>query len=272
MQALRVRNEKTISKMRFNYLFSGNSGVLHTPTCSRLLNAHHICGIDDYDTAIQRRYVPCKICRPRSPLEQLDLDVPKDMTVKQYNALMLYRFVQEARDNSALWENHTDRYKQILTNSQNAFISGGTGSTVHLRSCTEVYGVEHPKGYMRLSEAITDGCTPCPVCNPSGVSDISAYFPQYDDSPGLDDPQILETLCRRNGYQYSIINNIHIITTEMGRWYVHPGMPITLEHKHLTSISSNRRHKQNVLFLSYRDTFLYIDRHDRNLKKKNAGE
>ncbi len=69
----RERNQKTIDKTEYNFLFLKNSGVFHTRTCRTCLNARHTGNIQGsvyYETAAESRR-PCKLCKPVPPIDYL---------------------------------------------------------------------------------------------------------------------------------------------------------------------------------------------------------
>lgn len=258
-QALRVRNQKTVQKMQTKYMFNIETGVLHDPKCTRLPSAYHIHGIDDYETAMRRGYLPCKICKPDKTAVTTDQ--------KRKNALELYYLVRRDRSCPELWCNRSKQYKKALTNSQYAYISSGTKTEVHLRSCQCVYDLEHPKGYMHLADALAEGCMLCPECNPTNASDVDAYYPVYDEANTDDGPEVLQCLCRKEGYEYASMDGVHTVKTPVGEWYLDAGtIPMTLDHRNLSGLyGAPKRHDQSVLFLRWRDVYQYIHKHDKQL-------
>ena len=71
----RERNQKTIDRTEYNYLYLRTSDVFHTRTCKACLNARHIGDIQGsvyYETAAENRR-PCKLCNPVPPPDYLTL-------------------------------------------------------------------------------------------------------------------------------------------------------------------------------------------------------
>ena len=79
---------------------------------------------------------------------------------------------------------------------------------------------------------------------------------------------MLKNLCNRFGYKYWEDAGMSYMETEVGIWKVNTNAsPYRLDHINLAMDPENRTefHRQPRLFLSLRDAFYYIKRHDEGL-------
>ena len=129
-------------------------------------------------------------------------------------------------------------------------------------------GLTKIRGFAKYDEAIHAGFTPCKCCKPTKKQDIVYSIPMSNRARANETPADLAALCEKAGYEYRRDEDCFEFLTPVGRWRIHlKSMPVTVDHLNLTMTPDNPYlfHRQHRIFLSLRDAFLYIKRHDDDL-------
>lgn len=283
--ARRQRNQNIIDRTGYCFLYSPNSSVFHRRDCKIMLHAKDIQGTVHYKTCERSGRHPCKICNPGPEHETLQhiRTIQKTVTRKklpnnicvlsaaEQRAINRHRQAQEQRRsverNPALSpEKHTD----LCTLSQPgyAFFAARGYQTFHLRHCKKLSGLSNIAGFAHYTDACKAGYRPCKHCKPDPKYDAVISMPIYSTRRYGESVAMLQNLCERFGYRYWENGVMSYMETEVGIWKVDPKVsPYRLEHINLVKEPENRTkfHRQPRLFLSLRDAFYYIKRHDEGL-------
>lgn len=75
LDALWDRNQDSIARSEYNYVYSKQSKIFHTRKCSHVLLAYDIQGTVSYDTCLKSGRRPCKHCNPE-PIEHKTIAFP----------------------------------------------------------------------------------------------------------------------------------------------------------------------------------------------------
>ncbi len=190
------------------------------------------------------------------------LNLQEQRAVGRHRRAQLERS-QFINDSNLTMEQRKDKY--ILTQPRFAFWAADGYRTFHLRNCKKLTGLNGLKGFSRFDEARSAGFIPCRCCKPSDKHDMVLSLPIYSREYREDTVQGLKELCFRNEYICKGDGDWMIIETPVGIWRTHTGQsPYRLEHINLIVDPNNRVcfHRQPKLFLSLRDIYYYIKRHD----------
>lgn len=280
--ARRQRNQSTIARSDYRYLYSPDSSVFHRRECKAVLNSKEIRGSVYYQSCTKTGRQPCKIC---NPVPEQDLAKPmrrqrkkrkisfnvSELSADERRALNRHRQALEQRRsverNSAL---SPEKHNDLCTLSQPAFafFAARGYKTFHLRNCKKLSGITNVVGFSRCNDALKAGYRPCKHCKPKAKFDVEVSLPIYSTKRCGESAEMLKDLCDRYGYKYREEAGMSQIETEVGIWKINAKVsPYRLEHINLTMNPENRTdfHRQPRLFLSLRDTFYYIKRHDEGL-------
>ena len=75
LDALWDRNQDSVARSEYNYVYSKQSKIFHTRKCSHVLLAYDIQGTVSYDTCLKSGRRPCKHCNPE-PIEHKTIAFP----------------------------------------------------------------------------------------------------------------------------------------------------------------------------------------------------
>lgn len=278
--ARRQRNQSIIARSQYRFLYSPDSTVFHRRGCKIIRNAKQIRGTIYYQACASTGRHPCKICKPspeQDPIKPLQSSSQKkpsnsaNLSAEEQRAINRHRQALEQRKsverNPALSpEKHTDLC--TLSKPGYVFFAARGYKNFHLRHCKKLSGLSHVVGFSHYSDAIKAGYRPCKHCKPDPKFDATVSLPIYSAKRYGESAKLLKDLCNRFGYQYWEEAGMSHIETEVGIWKVNPRVsPYRLDHINLTKDPQNRTnfHRQPRLFLSLRDAFYYIKRHDEGL-------
>lgn len=286
----RERNADIISRTRYNYVYSPDSDVFHSPECKSILKAKTILGTEYYDRIIATGRRPCKICNPQ-PQDELKKrnEIKHKITFKKAKNEEKYCNEEERkaikrqieaikeRDSKLKKANLSEtEIKDIYTLTQPgyAFWVGRGYKNFHLRSCRKLQGISNLKGFGTYNDAVHSGYTPCRHCKPTSKHDVKYSIPITSRKRIGDTVEKLEEMCRTEGYKHIINEGRFCLETDVGKWRILLNTsPVKLEHINLVRTPNEKNyHEQPRLFLSLADTFSYIKRHDEELlKQKQKG-
>ena len=283
--ARRQRNQNIIERTEYSFLYSPDSKVFHRRECKVMLNAKDIKGSVHYHTCADTGRTPCKICNPKPEHETLKhmsfiknhpskKKVPinsGNLSADEQRAINRHKQAQEQRKsverNTALSPEKRD---DLCTLSQPgyAFFAAKGYKTFHLRHCKKLSGITNVEGFPWYKDATRAGYRPCKCCKPDPKYDVVVSLPIYSTKRYGETTCMLKNLCNRFGYKYWEDAGMSYMETEVGIWKVNTNTsPYRLDHINLAMDPDNRTdfHRQPRLFLSLRDAFYYIKRHDEGL-------
>ncbi len=263
---LKKKNEESIRKANFLFIAVRGRGVFHLPICKVAVSAREICGFTKYEFAV-KKHRPCALCQPKNEKnEQLSTRVEKkkkghtfSLPKEEAKALKRYMEAKSEFENESFA--HTQDAYTLVQTRYVFWISRGY-KNFHLRSCPKLKGLQQLKGFGKYSEALRAGYTPCKNCKPTKKDDLDFSIPLRSAKVLGETADVLTALCRKKGYEYALDESFFYIKTPKGQWKIHlKTSPIRLEHINLL-YKSREYHRQPKLFLSFKDLFEYIKRHD----------
>ncbi len=281
--ALWDRNQDTVARSEYNYVYSLKSKVFHSKECSHYLLAYDIQGTVSYEACIRKGLRPCKHCHP-TPVEkkpkllvaQRKVPVKKpskdaQMSLAERKAIGRFRSAKEERENAMKRNDLTPAERDrvmALTQPGMAFWAARGYSTFHRRNCSHLTGLNQLKGFARFQDAIHAGYQPCRHCKPSNKLDVQFSIPITSKERSWDNCDTLVTLSTQHCLPYQYDDRYFMLETMAGKWKIDMSLrPVRLEHINLIKNHGNttKYHTQPRLFLSLKDTFDYIMRHDKSL-------
>ena len=146
--------------------------------------------------------------------------------------------------------------------------------TFHRRNCSQISGLNQLVGFPRYQDAVRAGYCPCRHCKPSPKQDVVYSIPITNKKRAGESVETLVQLCTEHCLPFHHDNRYFEMQTMVGKWKIDMDMrPVRLEHINLASQQENTKkyHVQPRLFLSLKDTFDYIMRHDNALMKRIEG-
>ena len=146
--------------------------------------------------------------------------------------------------------------------------------TFHRRNCPQITGLNQLVGFPRYQDAVRAGYCPCRHCKPSLKQDVVYSIPITNKKRAGESVETLVQLCTEHCLPFHHDNRYFEMQTMVGKWKIDMDMrPVRLEHINLVSQQENTKkyHVQPRLFLSLKDTFDYIMRHDNALMKRIEG-
>lgn len=290
LDALWDRNQDSIARSEYNYVYSKQSKIFHTRKCSHVLLAYDIQGTVSYDTCLKSGRRPCKHCNPEAieqhktiafPVLPKKPQAPQERSLKQRtnkvpsDALIVLNRSVKLHSRKApfpmlrkatLWHSRSQGWHS----GQVKGIAHSTAGTA-LKSQASIQLV----GFPRYQDAVRAGYCPCRHCKPSPKQDVVYSIPITNKKQ-----------CgrrRRNpgATLYGALPTNFTTTIDTSRcrqWWASGKLnmdlrPVRLEHINLISQPENTKkyHVQPRLFLSLKDTFDYIMRHDNALMKRIEG-
>lgn len=270
--ARRNYNERYLSRSKKNYVYLPGSVVFHRPDCSRVLSAPNINTLNTYKRCIEKGMQPCPKCKPEPEYTQMDAETYESrLTQDEQSALARHRQINLERE-AALqsgFGSDTERNDMFtLTQPEYSFWAGKGYKTFHIRSCSKLSDARNLIGFKKFRDAIKARYTPCKYCKPSPEHNVVVSIPYQNTRREDDSIEILKELCLQNGLIFKQGKTVFEIITSVGLWKIEIySMPIqvhhlSLKHKHGQAL---HYHKQPRVFLSYKDVFDYILRHDNEL-------
>lgn len=292
LDALWDRNQDTIERSDYNFVYSKLSNVFHTRSCSHILLAYDIQGAVLFDTCLKTGRRPCKHCNPepivrkaidfsslpKKPSQASQKKAERNLTKDEKSALGRFKRAKEERETAlkkgALTESERNT---VMTLSQPglAFWASRGYRTFHRRNCPQITGLTQLVGFPRYQDAIHAGYCPCRHCKPSPKQNVAFSIPITNKERIGETADTLVQLCTEHCLPFQYDNRYFEMQTMVGKWKIDMSLrPVRLEHINLVLQPQNtkRYHVQPRLFLSLKDTFHYIMRHDSTLMKKIEGD
>ncbi len=287
--ALWERNQDIISRTDYNYVYSTRSKVFHSRNCSHVLLSYDIQGTVSYNTCAKKGLRPCKHCKPsaidlRPSGESVTKKVKKNKPSKRANltsderkAIGRFLSAKDERENALRGDLTRDEHNRVMTLTQPgmAFWAAKGHRTFHRRNCAQLNGLNHLRGFARYSDATHAGFAPCRHCKPSKKQDILFSIPITSKERDNDDCSTLVELCTEHCLPHEYDDRYFTMQTMAGKWRIDMSLrPVRLEHINLIRNHGNttKYHIQPRLFLSLKDTFDYIMRHDSALIEEHQAE
>jgi len=287
------RNQDTIGRTDFTFVYTVTSDVFHRRDCKVVLQAaHEIRGAAYYQTVLDTGRRPCKICNPSA---QTWTDIKATMRKKkrpnkakseperslsdaEKRAIARFHQAKSERISGKDTQFETDVEKQdfyTLTQTRYAFWAAEGYRTFHLRHCKKLHGIDHLKGFSRFKDAIRAGHKPCKYCNPREKHDLQYSIPITNQKNSKEKVSDLTYLCLAHGYPYTEEEAYFYFETPVGKWKINTtSRPYILYHINLVMTPNEERgyHRQPRIFLSLVDTFNYIHRHDRVIQERSFAD
>ena len=287
LDALWDHNQDSIARSEYNYVYSKQSKIFHTRKCSHVLLAYDIQGTVSYDTCLKSGRRPCKHCNPE-PIEHKTIafpvlpkkpQAPQERSLSKDEQSAIGRFNRAKQEREAAFKRGSlsDAEKSnIMALSQPglAFWASKGYRTFHRRNCPQITGLNQLVGFPRYQDAARAGYCPCRHCKPSPKQDVVYSIPITNKKRAGEGVETLVQLCAEYYLPFHHDNRYFEMQTMVGKWKIDMDMrPVRLEHINLVSQQENTKkyHVQPRLFLSLKDTFDYIMRHDNALMKRIEG-
>ena len=288
LDALWDRNQDSIARSEYNYVYSKQSKIFHTRKCSHVLLAYDIQGTVSYDTCLKSGRRPCKHCNPKAieqhktiafPVLPKKPQAPQERSLSKDEQSAIGRFNRAKQEREAAFKKGSlsDAEKSnIMALSQPglAFWASKGYRTFHRRNCPQITGLNQLVGFPRYQDAVRAGYCPCRHCKPSPKQDVVYSIPITNKKRAGESVETLVQLCTEHCLPFHHDNRYFEMQTMVGKWKIDMDMrPVRLEHINLVSQQENTKkyHVQPRLFLSLKDTFDYIMRHDNALMKRIEG-
>ena len=267
------RNKKIIKQSHYSFVYAPKSPVFHRVDCHHILGAAAIRGFGRYNKAMKAGLRPCKHCHPsiNDQIHKPHVDMPQNLPPKkEFQAIVRFNQSKMERKDARL-DAMSDQERRdflTLTNPGYGFWAAAGYGTFHSRNCRKLKGLTKIRGFARYEEVIRAGLTPCKCCKPTKKQDIVYSIPMSNQTRVDESLADLEALCERAGYTHAQEEDIFELLTPVGRWRIHlKSMPVKMDHINLTMTPDLPYlfHRQHRIFLSLRDAFFYIKRHDDKL-------
>ena len=190
LDALWDRNQDSIARSEYNYVYSKQSKIFHTRKCSHVLLAYDIQGTVSYDTCLKSGRRPCKHCNPE-PIEHKTIafpvlpkkpQAPQERSLSKDEQSAIGRFNRAKQEREAAFKKGSlsDAEKSnIMALSQPglAFRASKGYRTFHRRNCPQITGLNQLVGFPRYQDAVRAGSCPCRHCKPSPKQDVVYSIP-----------------------------------------------------------------------------------------------
>ena len=279
--ALWDRNQDSITRSDYNYVYSKQSKVFHTRNCSHVLLSFDIQGTVSYETCLKSGRRPCKHCKP-VPIERKRISLPikqnkpqkaenRNLNGEERKALGRFKRAKEERETAFKRGDLTEAERNtVMALSQPglAFWASKGYSTFHTRNCSKITGLNQLRGFARYQDAVRAGYSPCRHCRPSPKLDVKFSIPITNKERHGETTDTLIQLCTQHCLPFEYDMRYFTLQTIAGKWRIDMSLrPVRLEHINLVTErgSTKKFHTQPRLFLSLKDTFDYIMRHDSKL-------
>lgn len=281
LDALWDRNQDSIARSDYNYVYSKQSKVFHARNCSHVLLAYDIQGTVSYDTCLKTGRRPCKHCNPQ-PIEHKRISLPakpnkpqkvenRNLNGEERKAIGRFKRAKEERETALKRGDLTEIERNtVMALSQPglAFWASKGYHTFHRRNCSKITGLNQLKGFPRYQDAVRAGYSPCRHCKPSPKQDVKFSIPITNKERCGETTDTLIQLCTKHCLPFEYDMRYFTLQTMAGKWRIDMNLrPVRLEHINLVTERGNTKkfHTQPRLFLSLKDTFDYIMRHDSKL-------
>ena len=282
VRARRARNQSTIERSEFAFVYSARSGIFHRRDCFHILFAADIRG-GSYQTCAGTGRRPCRDCRPDLSKDEIVLKpsapakkecaraADRTLSREELRAIGRFRQAREERDAALSRGGLTEderRNMMALTQPGLVFWAGRGYQTFHCRNCAKLAGLGQLQGFRRYQDAVKAGYTPCRQCRPSARQDAKFSIPITNEMRAGESVETLIALCTERCLPFAYDDRYFTMQTMAGKWRIDMELrPVHLEHINLVTDPENTEqfHTQPRLFLSLRDTFDYIIRHDSTL-------
>ena len=153
--ALWDRNQDSIARSEYNYVYSKQSKIFHTRKCSHVLLAYDIQGTVSYDTCLKSGRRPCKHCNPEAielhktiafPVLPKKPQAPQERSLSKDEQSAIGRFNRAKQEREAAFKKGSlsDAEKSnIMALSQPglAFWASKGYRTFHRRNCSQISGL-----------------------------------------------------------------------------------------------------------------------------------
>lgn len=282
MAALKEKNADIIKRSNYNFIYSSSSDVFHKRCCPYMFYAREILGTVKYKTAEATGRRPCRHCCPEPEASRKIKKARKEL--KQNNnerilskdeakAILRHKVAAEEREKLLKKENLSITEKNdilTLTDPAYAFWAGQGYQNFHLHSCPRLKETKNLKGFSTYQDAIHAGYTPCKKCKPTSKQDAKLSIPITSIKRENEDVDEIKLLCDNEGYENYLDGEYLFLQTCVGKWKIYlNSLPVRLKHINLVQTpDSNEYHDQPRIFLSLKDSFYYIKKHDKDLKKR----
>ena len=268
------RNRTESESKKYTYIFAADSEVYHRYDCRIGLSAKNMLGTRRYDLVSAMGKKPCSVCRPTSEDKQKPKPLKENTMLSHEELNALQRHSEAVQERKGRLDTElTDRERSdiiTLTQPGHSFWASRCSRSFHLRRCGVMKSASGIRGFARYEDAVRAGYTPCRRCCPTAEDDITLSIPIDNKERSGESVGDLELMCRKAGYTYSYSEPYLCVETSVGRWRIKTdAIPVRLEHVNLVMQPvTSPYHIQPRIFLSLSDTFRYIKKHDRYLKKK----
>lgn len=282
-KALIEHNKKFIEEHCCNYIYSTDSDVYHTTTCSIGITVKNMSGTKKHRKVLKSGRRPCKFCNPTAEDEKRNQKQVVRKKEKKYNslskedkkALTRQRTAIEERQNKLANAELTEDEKAdiyTLTQPRFAFWVGRGYQNFHRHNCQRLKSLTNLTGFSTYNEAVSAGFTPCKHCKPTSKNDMKFSIPITSHERDDEKIEDIIPLCENTGFVCYQDNKNFYIDTPVGKWKITiNSAPIKLEHINLIkSRAFEDFHIQPRKFLSYTDVVEYIKRHDTNLIRSSV--
>lgn len=276
--AMRQRNQLIIDRSEYNFLYSPDSEVFHLRKCKIMLAAREIKGTVRYRTCLETGRYPCRICNPMPEHDPGFHVRATELTQAEQRAVNRLKQAQQERNAISQKQGLTKTQRDALyTLSQPgyAFFAAEGYDSFHLRNCKKLSGLADLQGFAHYDHALEEGYRPCKYCKPTDAHDVFVSLPIFTKERDNDSPRLLRSLCVQHRIRFWRESDLFYMETAVGIWRIDTGStPYRLAHINLLKEPENRTdfHRQPRLFLSLKDAFYYIKRHDQKTSNQETIE
>lgn len=281
LEALRKRNRSSIERSWWKYVYAERSDVYHRKDCPYVLTACRINGFQRTFMVKKYKLRPCRYCRPDQKKPKPVQEKPKPVSKRglcraEREAIDRVRRAQAERAAGKKGRSAAERKKErLLTQPGLAFWAGKGYRTFHLRDCPRLEKPKQIRGFRRYQDAVNAGYKPCRQCCPTAKQDALYSIPITSRERIGESADTLVQLCTERGIPFEQDERYFVLRTAVGIWRIDLHMlPVHLAHINLVKQQEEtpEYHIQPRLFLSLRDAFRYIIRHDKTLEKQAERE
>lgn len=297
-QAVLARNAEIMAGADCLYVYAPHSPVFHRADCgvARRICREELVAETSYKRCKASGRRRCQVCRPiRLKQPQTGVQPPSipapapakrekpagakrrsvpNGHLKQDAQRALRRYQQAQAENLPEGPMSPQELAdwQTLAQSTHAFFAAKGYGNFHLRECPRLRGLSDIRGFATFRQAAACNLTPCRHCRPTAGHDLPVAIPRKSHAREGETTEVLDTLCERTGYGHGYNPPYYYITTPVGKWRLNTSeRPYRLHHINLVRAKAGAEfHLQPRMFLSFRDAFDYIRRHDETLGKSRG--
>ena len=289
------KNKDSIERSWYAYIYAENGEVFHRRSCAYALRVKCIAGSISYGACVQKGMRPCSVCNPEPEAKEYHKGKKAKAAICQSEAvkkvketkpkrIRLFRsnWLLSAEENKALerleqaqkerlpyvlMKNMSKQEKAdhlTLTHPGYAFFSGTGYQSFHLRTCSALDRLTEIRGFSTYEQAEAAGKTPCKICKPTPKADLDISIPFGNMVRENESESTLVSLCEAKQIAYRYEEPYFYMETSVGKWKIDTvTRPVIVHHINLTKKPNQTEyHRQHRLFLSLKDTFDYIYKHD----------